>query len=386
MNKKLLTLLSFLCALTSQFEALAATTRGFEIGTYGFIKASSIYADKAVASFNNINLSAPTHAPALTRSQDKTSRVSFQTQQSRICVALKKDQLTGKLEVDFIDFNKSSPTTQMGPRVRIASVTYQLHGQSKLIFGQDWDLYSPVTAYTFDIVGLYFMAGNTGFMRQQFQYLREMGSWEIGGALGMAGNNPNPTDQDLELSKTPTVSGRVSKKLSTGRVGLSGIYSSLNYATTNGRRHVSYAANAFHENSYGNLQLKSEAYFGQNVGNIGLLGIGRGTSSRDLREYGATATFSYKVSDRHVAFGGVGAALIDNKSALGPFALNPNGSIASAGVASNVLTRLGWEYKATPDFSWLTELSRFQTSSKSGENEYVLNIVPTLETGIILQF
>ncbi len=65
------------------------------------------------------------------------------------------------------------------------------------------DRCSPTTAYTYDIVGLYFLAGNTGFMRQQAQYLKTVGTWEFAVALGMAGNNPGVTDNDLELGKSP---------------------------------------------------------------------------------------------------------------------------------------------------------------------------------------
>ena len=147
--------------------ASASTQKGFEAEVYGFIKSSSIYSSEALASFNNINLSAPTHAVAQKNASDKVSRLSFQTQQSRVGFNLKKgDQLSAKLEFDFIDFAKSSPTTQMNPRVRIAAVNYVWENQ-KVIIGQDWDLFSPVTSFTFDYVGLYFMAGNTGSIKSR---------------------------------------------------------------------------------------------------------------------------------------------------------------------------------------------------------------------------
>ena len=61
----------------------AATLNGFDVTAYGFLKASAMYADHALSSYNNINMSAPTSAAARTRPQDKTSRMSFQAQQSR---------------------------------------------------------------------------------------------------------------------------------------------------------------------------------------------------------------------------------------------------------------------------------------------------------------
>jgi hypothetical protein len=179
----------FVLLTLSIHSVSSATQKGFETEVYGFLRASSMYSSDALASYNNINLSPPTHAAPRITSTDKKDRLSFQTQQSRVGFNLKKgDQLSAKLDFDSIDFAKSSPTTQMNPRVRIAAVTYAWENQ-KVVIGQDWDLFSPVTSFTFDYVGLYFMAGNTGFMRQQLRYLNSQGNWEFGTPIGMAGNN-----------------------------------------------------------------------------------------------------------------------------------------------------------------------------------------------------
>jgi hypothetical protein len=375
----------FVSALLCINAAYAATQKGFETDVYGFIKASAIYSSEALGSYNNINLSAPTHAVAQTKSADKTSRLSFQTQQSRIGFNLKKgDQLSAKLEFDFIDFAKSSPTTQMNPRVRIASVTYAWENQ-KVIIGQDWDLFSPVTSFTFDYVGLYFMAGNTGFMRQQFQYLNTQGKWEFGSAIGMAGNNPGTTDGDLELGKSPTYSARASYALEAGRVGISGIYSHLKYSA-NDSSHDAYGANLFMENAFGETTIKSEGYYGQNMANLGTLAIGKGTMTDDVREYGATFTLLHKLTPKHVPFGGVGFAKVDNKNSITPFSQNANNTITNPGIKSNFLMRFGWEYKVTEDFSWVSEISRYETASKIAASEYQYNIAGSLESGIQLRF
>lgn len=380
--KKLLIPLS----LTLLGSAQAATQKGFDAEFYGFVKASAMYATEALGSYNNINMSAPTHAVAHESPNDKTGRMSFQTAQSRAGVNLKKgDNLSAKLEFDFIDFAKSSPTTQMNPRVRIASVTYQ-QDNHKFIIGQDWDLFSPVSAYTFDYVGLYFQAGNVGFMRQQAQYLNTQGKWEFGAALGMAGNNPGITDNDLELGKAPTYSARASYALSNGRVGVSGIYSRLKYAV-NDSHHETYGLNAFLENVFGELSVKTEAYYGQNLNNIGALAIGKGNSTEDVREFGGHLSANYKLSPKHIPFAGVGLARVDNSTSLPAFSHNnPTTSpISAPGIKSNFLSRVGWEYKVTDDLSWMSELSRYETASKmtaSNQN----NIAYGLETGVQLRF
>jgi hypothetical protein len=381
MKKLIPSLLSLLLLLPN--VSWSSTLNGFEPSFYGFIKASALYATDALASYNNINLSAPTHAAPQTRSQDEVSRMSFQTQQSRAGVLLTKGDVQGRLEFDFIDFSKSSPTTQMNPRVRVASVSWKT-GDFKVIAGQDWDLFSPLMPYTFDYIGAFFLAGNTGFMRQQFQVLKTSGQWEWGGALGMAGNNPGTADSDLELAKAPSYAGRLTYLLEQGRMGISGIYADLKYLS-NQSRHESYGFNLFFENNFSQMTFRSETYYGQNLANIGALSLGRGTDQVDVREYGANLTSQYKVTAINYLFGGVGFAKADNASEVPPFVLNASEIITSPGLTSNFLARVGWEKKITPDLSWINEVTRFETKSKLPSKDQLI-IAYSLETGIQLNF
>ncbi|MES2525709.1 MAG: hypothetical protein V4598_01425 [Bdellovibrionota bacterium] len=384
--KKIILLAPFLISLTH-----AATVGGFEIESYGFIKASSMYADKALSSYNNINLSAPTNATAQTRSQDKTSRMSFQAAQSRLGAYVGKDKVKGHVEFDFIDFAKSSPAQQMVPRVRIAAISYSWGDGNRINIGQDWDLFSPTTAYTYDIVGLYFLAGNTGFMRQQAQYLKTSGKWEFATALGMAGNNPGVTDNDLELGKSPTYSGRITHQLDNGKVGISAIYSTLHYVADgeNGTSHDSYGANLFYEKGFSNIMIKAETYYGQNMANIGTLAIGKGNQFNNVREFGGMLSANIKTAENQAFFGGLGLAKVDNKNAITPFALTgtaPNVSIKDTGIRSNFLSRVGYEYKITPDFSWMTEASRYETTTRKSLSSTGTLVAFGLESGVILKF
>lgn len=375
-------------------SANAANVNGFDFSGYGFLKASGMYADKGLASYNNINLSAPTHAVAEIpgRPQDRTSRFSTQTQQTRFGATVSKADTMLRLEFDLIDFNKSSPTTQMNPRARIASVTHKWGDGNKVLIGQDWDLFSPTTTYTFDYVGLYFMAGNTGFMRQQAQYLKTLGDWELGAALGMAGNNPGVTDADLELGKSPTYSVRATRALRDGKIGVSAIYSTLHFnAATAGAKEVArdaFGYNAFYEQKVGSFLLKSEMYYGQNLNNIGSLAIGKGTSTANAKEYGGTLTGQYVLNETSNVFGGVGVARIDDRGNLTPFSIGtPSANVINnPGVASNFLSRAGYEHKITPDFSWVSELSRYETTSKITSDSYQTNIAYSMETGVQLRF
>lgn len=381
-----------LATCMSTVSATAATLGGFDTEVYGFLKASAMYGDKALNSFNTTNFSAPTNAAPHVSGVDQTSRLSFQTQQSRIGFNVKKgEELSAKFEFDFIDFSKATPTTQMVPRVRIAAVTYAWGNGNKVIIGQDWDLFSPTTSYTFDYVGLYFLAGNSGFMRDQAQYLKTMDRIELGAALGLSAPNPGVQDNDVELGKGPTYALRGSYKLDQGRIGLSGIYSSLGLnsssAAAKAVRRDAYGLNAFYEQVHGLLAVKSELYYGQNLANLGSLTIGKGNSTNNAREYGATFTGMLKVSDTGSIFGGVGTARSDNPAAIVP--LTPStgiGPLTFAGIRSNFLSRAGYDHKITPDLSWISEVSRYETRTHVSASERQTVVAYSLESGIQLKF
>lgn len=368
--------------------SFAQTVNQFEPSFYGFVKASSSYSNNALSSYNNINLSAPTNSTPHTRAQDSKSRMSFQAQQSRLGVALKKGaNLEGKFEFDLIDFNKSSPTTQMVPRVRIASATYHLDEDTKIIVGQDWDLFSPTTAYTYDIVGLYFLAGNSGFMRQQAQILHTKGHFEYGAAIGMAGNNPGVTDSDLEMGQGPTYSARATYIIDKqSRLGLSGIYSDIKYVTGDSSKHSAYGANAFFEQVWEHFQVKSEFYYGQNLANIGSLTIGKGTSSASLRDYGGFATFLVKLAEKHNVSTGYGFAKVDNGQKVAPYSLTTAGIVNTPGIMQNNIGRLNYEYKVSSDFSWIIEYTHFNTTAKLAGNFEKTTNSNMIESGILLKF
>lgn len=384
--KKVILMAITISTLTSNTHAL--TQNQFDTTLYGIIKTSALYSSDALASFNNINLSAPTHTAPRTRYLDSKDRLSFQAQQSRVGLLLKKgDNLDGKLEFDFVDFNKSSPTTQMNPRVRIAAITYRIDDKNRINLGQDWDLFSPVGAYTYDFIGLYFMAGNTGFMRQQIQFFHQCNKFELGAAIGMAGNNPGVSDSDLEIASRPSYSARTSYVIDKqSRIGLSAIYAGLKYATTTNSTSDSYGFNSFYEQVFSVFQIKSEMYYGQNLANIGALALGKGTASSDIREYGAFASLSTNVVEGHGIIAGLGFAHVENKNTLPAFVLGTTGAITTAGIAQNNIARTAYERKFTSDFSWITEYTHFNTTAKLAQGQFQTSNANSIETGMILKF
>ena len=291
---------------------------------------------------------------------------------------------TGRLEVDFFDSTKASPTTQMNPRLRIASVTY-IRDSYRLIVGQDWDLFSPVNGFTVSHVGMYFMAGNSGFIRQQLQVLKDYSDWEMGAAIGMAGSNPGINETDLEATKSPSYSLRGSYKLNGGRVGLSGIYSTLKYSTVSSARHDAYGVSAFYEQSLQEFSVKSEAYFGQNLSNIGSLTLAKGTATSDVKEFGGMVSFLRKVDNKNGWYAGVGFSQILNPSDMEALSFNASRVVVNPGVKRNFLLRFGWEHKLSDDVAWFSEITRFETSYKLAQSEQ-LSTAGSFESGLQLNF
>lgn len=368
--------------------SLAAHAQELKIVPYGFIKASVMGSDHALGSFSNLNLSAPTIAIARTRSVDENSRTSFQVAQSRFGATISKsDKISGRFEFDLIDFGKSSPTTQMLPRVRRAVVTYQGEGYHFDI-GQDWDLFSPTNAYTYDIVGMYFNAGNTGFQRQQIQYHRDLKDWQLSAAVGMAGNNSGPTDSDLEIANAPTYSVRAKHTSGTFIYGLSAIYARINFANTNDRWTESYGTSAFFEHETTSFGIKAEAFQGQNLANIGTLGLGRATNTTDIREFGGFVSAQVPINESDKIFGGVGIDRIDNKGSIAPASITAAGVVNSnaTGARTNFLSRIGYDHLIEKDFSWVLEASRYETSSKLTATSYRTAVAHAIETGILWKF
>ncbi len=140
---------------------------------YGFLLPTLSVASQGVESFSQPNQSAFTAAanPALLGNHT-AARSSFQIAQSRMGFVVRPETKTnGRLEFDFIDFTKATPTTAALPRVRRALIEHSLSDSLTLRMGQDWDLVSPLAPHTYNYVGHYFQSGDIAFMRIQAQLI-----------------------------------------------------------------------------------------------------------------------------------------------------------------------------------------------------------------------
>jgi hypothetical protein len=233
-----------------------------------------------------------------------------------------KGVFRGKLEIDFVDFTKASPTVASVPRLRIATIDWLPTNAITLSVGQDWDLFSPVVPHGANLVGGNFNAGNAGFMRQQIKLLGKVGSrLELAGAVGFAGVNATSKDGPIELGLLPSVALRATVLLDKyGKLGASGIAAPVLFSqgAPAERRAVAAAGNVFADLSFSTTQLRGEWYVAQNLANIGALTLAYGTTATDVQEMGGYVSIRQALNEMNFIYGRAGIARVMNPAAVVP--------------------------------------------------------------------
>lgn len=371
--------------IVSSFSLLLKADSEFKFKPYGFIRANVIGASRAVDSFGNTNMSSPVAVTPSSNANSGLARDSFQVSQSRIGTWIEHETVVGRLEFDFIDFTKASPTTQSVPRLRIANIDYHMDSHQTLSAGQDWDLFSsPAKPFTYNYVGLYFYTGNVGFMRQQVRYsYRTDSGWTLGTAVGLLNRNATATDSEIETTGIPTLSVRVLNQLSPEmEVGLSAIVGKVRPSTTVSELYGVYGVNAFW-----NLQIESgfkfrgHFYYGQNLGSAGTLAISNASPAGSRHEAGGYLSAYYSLSEQFSLQGGVGIANIFESAG------SPVGGIVGNTILSDWKGEVAFAYHPVKELSIYFQPTFLQTSylqAASGTNDTV--IATLLEGGLVFQF
>ena len=353
---------------------------------YGFLNPRMIVSSHAVESFGQGNASAITAAgnPRLAFDRDD-ARLTLQVAQSRFGLWLGEGKpVRGLIEMDFIDFAKSSPTVQANPRLRIAKVEVEmLDKKLLLIAGQDWDLHAPVNHHGINIVGGAFLNGNTGFMRQQLKLIYLSGKIEAGAAIGLQGINATARDNAIELSRFPSFAARIAYVPNAkSRIGVSGIASDFRFygpaAATGGvpeRRAFSGAAALYGDFLISPMtNVRWEGYIARNAQNFGLLALGTGDFRHDIDEVGGFISIRQQlVNEMNWIFGYAGIASVLNKGVMNPgYAATPTAAggftyAASGqgfGISQNITGHLGYEYRPVANLAFMVEGFWYRTNHK----------------------
>lgn len=335
---------------------------------YGFIMPQLIVATHAMASFSQTNLSAITEAAQ----GSERGRASFQTQQSRLGFNYKAaPDVRAKVEVDFIDFAKSTPTVQAYPRLRLLKVEYDLDPKTTIFMGQDWDLFSPLTSYTYNLVGGHFRSGNAAFIRHQLGVIsQQIANFELAASIGFPVANASPSDQAPELEQQPVYQARVGTKFGNSKLSVSGIYARYAFepiaatAQLSALEGSSSGADVSFETTWDRFEVRAETFFGHNLANLGTLTLGLARRSlNDVDELGGFLSIRYKF-ERSSVFGGFGIDQILNQDSIVEKAQSVNG------IRSNQQIRLGYDWELSPKFKAYVEgvylATKYYNSNEGG--------------------
>lgn len=353
------------------------------IRPYALIKPTAVFASSSVDSFSQPNASAATAAgnPVFAAIRDEAS-LTFQVAQSRLGVWFAEGlPVRGQLELDFIAFDKASPTVGSLPRLRIAKVEWALSESTILMAGQDWDLFAPVNFHTLNFVANAFQAGNTGFMRQQAKLIWHNDSLEIGGAIGLAASNNAAKALMPEYNLLPTLAARAAVLLGpAGRIGLNFIGTQWTYGKGSATERKALAGGV---GLYGDLtpvkpfNLRFEVYAGQNMATLGTLGLGMGNTTDDIKEIGGVLSAKFSLTDSHAIYGlfGLAKVLNDDKvkqsysyATIPMDGTDPAEATAAlvaangAGIKQNLTARLGYEYRYDKSLAFMLEGFMFKTN------------------------
>jgi hypothetical protein len=348
-----------LCLLVFPMQLRALADEKPIFTPYGFLKFGITGSNHGVDSFGNTNLSAPTtvHANTGLSPLESSYQSSFHVQQSRIGTwIMPEGKVKGQFEIDLIDFKLASATTGSHPRLRIAKVVYTPDDRNEFILGQDWDIFSPLKPFTYNFVGLYFGAGNAGFMRQQAKWHLKQDSSDLSLGIGLAGRNETSTDSSLELNNVPVFMGQYTLNiLKELKVGISTILGRVNLG---GFTSAIYGVNPYWEIKIEGLpEIHSEVYYGQNLGNSGMLTLAIVPMPSVLHEAGGYVSFKGPITSRLGYLGGIGYAMVGGSGA--------DVSTSTLKIKDNAKVEFGLDYKLEKNLSIFAQNSILRTTYAS---------------------
>ena len=124
-------------------------------------------------------------------------------------------KLAGVFELDLFD---DSSNNQMDLRTRLAAFTLS-DGTNTLLFGQHWDLFSPLNVTTLMTNGNFWQTGNLGFRRAQARYTWQGETWSFAGSVNDPSTGGGTSDVD-----SPLLQGRVGLNFGGAKFGVSGTW------------------------------------------------------------------------------------------------------------------------------------------------------------------
>jgi len=213
MKKTLIVILAFLLVSAPIYAFTVADTDHGKFQFYGFVKLNLTYQDDGMNSFY-----APRYANGV---GDGVTILS--AMDSRFGIKWTGYKLGNGFEVGAgLEWDLFSGTSrnQMRFRTRLAYFTLK-KSSSTLLFGQHWDIFSPIGPTTLMTNGYMWQVGNLGFRRAQVRYTYSAEYCDFSASVN------DPTSDGGVRSKCPIFEGRFGVKLGGKKkvkFGVSGAY------------------------------------------------------------------------------------------------------------------------------------------------------------------
>lgn len=317
-----------------------------EISIYGFVKLDATYQSDPTNS-----LIAPRFATG-----GRGSATDLTATQSRFGFKWKGPSLENGYQTGAVlEFDLFDPTTsnQMEFRTRLAALTLS-RDTTTWLFGQHWDVFSPLNPTTLMTNGNLWQTGNLGFRRAQVRYSRtgKTVDWAV------SANDPS-TSGTAPNTDAPIIEGRVGFAIKRAKIGISGAFGDDETTIPNQERDISGLSVDWSIPLGERLSLIGEAADGENLAVF----ISRSSvNATTQREQDVTAFWTELVytAKRYNWWVGIGSEELDD-SALAVGA-NEDTRVIFAG--------LQWKLKgavlAGSPVLFGVEIARFQTDLAGG--------------------
>jgi len=364
---------------------------------YGFVKPTYSLATDAVSSFgsasgsgnslqwNRDNQVAATEAapPAgVTRAHSARSQLSVG--QSRGGFFAKRDRVDARIEMDFVDFDRSQAATALRPRLRIAGANIALTDHLLLFGGQDWDIIAGPKPFTYNYVGLYFHAGIKGFMRPLFRLTWQVDAHKeiLSVALGAAGiNDSSANTSAVERGVTPTAGFRFNAvRADNLTVGIAAVGTARrlesNAIAGDVRMKQAWLAKSFIDFHPGSrLKIRADVFGGVNAQSTGsALSLATASYNGNQEEIGGFLSADVKIFEHFDLFGGSG---IDH--------MLSSSESRSGELRDNWVSRMGADWNFYEQVHFFTETSYFRSHYQWTGVEHVSGKALQVETGLTVE-
>lgn len=375
----------------------------FEFSFKGMVKTEIVSSNQGVASYGSgYSHVAPTNAlrtdifgGAAATDQQRTflesESTSFQAAHSRFSLNMKHDKVRTVLEFDFIDgedgFTNQTAIQAQGPRLRLATVYYDMNEKLTFFAGQKWTTAAGIkSSGSYNWIGNAYRAGNSGFLAMEAGATYKANNLTVTGALTGKGRNNSPAGINAnELGSMPGVAFDANYSFSGHKVGVAGHFAQINYESeagfTGGEDQDANLFKVYTTLNFGAVSFNAEYYTGESLNNQNALGVapasrldGSGQVRESFGESGFFTFLSWNINPDHNVKVGYATASVDSSD---------RGRLSITELNKNTTAYINYGYKTTDSLTTFAQLTHFDTEYGSDFESFSAVVA---RAGVVFKF